>query len=243
MSAMRCPFCGEFAEQAVVGSRPAEGGRAIRRRRECGVCGRRYSTRERVESKSLDKGGQNIPEKRRPIALPFSAIADEGSDDVVQAHAKLLRLIAPQLQSEGLRLLLERAAAIMLSQRAVIMTDRRQASAWGDLAHLQRLMAERGTLATRKRVTTQPPEPTWSEALQESIERKPQRPKHAPNPEERGIVGEIAGAAHGVSVEYVLPPGVARHFTTEGVYELSKERRRRQRKRKASGEDKDTDGE
>jgi transcriptional repressor NrdR len=46
---MNCPFCGS-AETRVVDSRPAEQGRAIRRRRECETCGDRFTTYERTES-------------------------------------------------------------------------------------------------------------------------------------------------------------------------------------------------
>lgn len=45
---MRCPSCGDL-EDRVVDSRLAEGGRAIRRRRECERCGHRYTTFERGE--------------------------------------------------------------------------------------------------------------------------------------------------------------------------------------------------
>ncbi len=44
---MQCPFCHE-ADTRVVDSRPAEANAAIRRRRECSSCGRRFTTYERV---------------------------------------------------------------------------------------------------------------------------------------------------------------------------------------------------
>lgn len=49
---MRCPYC-ETEEDKVVDSRLAEEGRAIRRRRECIGCGRRYTTFERAEEAPL----------------------------------------------------------------------------------------------------------------------------------------------------------------------------------------------
>ena len=49
---MRCPYC-DFEEDKVVDSRLAETGRAIRRRRECLECGRRYTTFERAEEVPL----------------------------------------------------------------------------------------------------------------------------------------------------------------------------------------------
>ena len=45
---MRCPFCGKDNTR-VIDSRPAEDGNAIRRRRECDVCRKRFTTYEKVE--------------------------------------------------------------------------------------------------------------------------------------------------------------------------------------------------
>jgi transcriptional repressor NrdR len=45
---VKCPFCDEL-EDKVVDSRMAKEGGVIRRRRECLVCKRRYTTYERVE--------------------------------------------------------------------------------------------------------------------------------------------------------------------------------------------------
>jgi transcriptional repressor NrdR len=49
---VRCPNCNS-EDDKVVDSRVAEEARAIRRRRECLVCGRRYTTFERVEETPL----------------------------------------------------------------------------------------------------------------------------------------------------------------------------------------------
>lgn len=45
---MRCPFCGHL-EDKVVDSREAKDGDAIRRRRECLECGRRFTSYERID--------------------------------------------------------------------------------------------------------------------------------------------------------------------------------------------------
>ncbi len=45
---MRCPFCNE-GESKVLDSRSAEDGRAIRRRRECLICTRRFTTYEKID--------------------------------------------------------------------------------------------------------------------------------------------------------------------------------------------------
>jgi len=49
---LRCPFC-NGDESKVVDSRDSESGDAIRRRRECLVCARRYTTYERLEEVPL----------------------------------------------------------------------------------------------------------------------------------------------------------------------------------------------
>lgn len=45
---MRCPFCSN-PESKVVDSRPSDEGASIRRRRECLVCHKRFTTYETVE--------------------------------------------------------------------------------------------------------------------------------------------------------------------------------------------------
>ncbi|NLG84302.1 MAG: transcriptional repressor NrdR [Firmicutes bacterium] len=49
---MRCPFCGHL-ESRVLDTRSLEGGVAIRRRRECLACARRFTTYERAEERPL----------------------------------------------------------------------------------------------------------------------------------------------------------------------------------------------
>lgn len=46
---MRCMYCGHM-ESKVVDSRAAEDGTAIRRRRECLNCGKRFTTYEKIEN-------------------------------------------------------------------------------------------------------------------------------------------------------------------------------------------------
>ena len=45
---MKCPYC-DFFESKVIDSRPTDEGQAIRRRRECIKCGRRFTTYEKIE--------------------------------------------------------------------------------------------------------------------------------------------------------------------------------------------------
>ncbi|HHT04728.1 MAG TPA: transcriptional repressor NrdR [Hydrogenispora sp.] len=90
---MRCPFCHQL-ESKVVDSRSSEEGLAIRRRRECLACERRFTTYERIEEEPLiiiKKDGRREPFKRekiinglrkacekRPLSFEtFEKIADE----------------------------------------------------------------------------------------------------------------------------------------------------------------------
>ena len=98
---MRCPYC-DTEEDKVVDSRLADEGRAIRRRRECLNCNRRYTTFERPEEVSLFVVKRNGEEelferakvaegirracKNRPVS---DAAIDELVDDVEDAMRAL----------------------------------------------------------------------------------------------------------------------------------------------------------
>lgn len=66
---MKCPFCGHN-EEKVIDSREAVDGAAIRRRRECDGCKRRFTTYERQEESPLlmvKRDGRREPFDRRKI--------------------------------------------------------------------------------------------------------------------------------------------------------------------------------
>jgi len=67
---VRCPFCKEDQDK-VIASRSSEGGRIIRRRRQCLVCKRRFTTYERVEDAVkltvVKKDGSRVPYNRQRI--------------------------------------------------------------------------------------------------------------------------------------------------------------------------------
>lgn len=66
---MKCPQCG-YKEDKVVDSRSSQEGSAIRRRRECLKCGKRFTTYEYVEQVSLmviKKDGRREPFDRKKI--------------------------------------------------------------------------------------------------------------------------------------------------------------------------------
>lgn len=66
---MKCPFC-KHDNDRVIDSRPAQEGFAIRRRRECLKCRRRYSTYEQIEElnvKVIKKDGSRVSFERARI--------------------------------------------------------------------------------------------------------------------------------------------------------------------------------
>lgn len=69
---MRCPFCeAEKESLKVIDSRTCEGGRSIRRRRECIGCGKRFTTYERVEETHkltvVKRDGRRVPWERGKV--------------------------------------------------------------------------------------------------------------------------------------------------------------------------------
>jgi transcriptional repressor NrdR len=88
---MRCPFC-RLDNDRVIDSRASEDGFAIRRRRECLDCKRRYSTYERLEEMSLKvvkKHGGREPFSREKMRQGLARacwkrpISDEQIDGVI----------------------------------------------------------------------------------------------------------------------------------------------------------------
>ena len=90
---MRCPFCSHLKDK-VVDSRESGAGDAIRRRRECLECGRRFTSYERIEEipyllikkdgrrEAFDRtkllaGLQRACEKRPVSAKALNALVDE----------------------------------------------------------------------------------------------------------------------------------------------------------------------
>ena len=66
---MKCPYCG-YKEDKVVDSRATQEQFAIRRRRECLKCGKRFTTYEYIEEVSLmviKKDGRREPFDRKKI--------------------------------------------------------------------------------------------------------------------------------------------------------------------------------
>lgn len=105
---MRCPSCAGV-DNKVVDSRTADDGAAIRRRRECLQCGRRFTTYERVEEVPMvviKRSGQREPFDRAKIIAGVRASAKNRPVTAEQLEAlgseveETLRLEGPELTSE-----------------------------------------------------------------------------------------------------------------------------------------------
>jgi transcriptional repressor NrdR len=90
---MRCPYC-RADNDRVIDSRAHEGGHAIRRRRLCQDCRRRYTTYERVEESTIrviKKDGVRVPFDREKLKRGMERacwkrpIREEQLDEIVTA--------------------------------------------------------------------------------------------------------------------------------------------------------------
>ncbi len=96
---MKCPYCGEL-EDKVIDSRLSQEGATIRRRRECVVCARRFTTYERVEEVLplvVKKDGRRQPFDRQKLlaglqrACVKRPITGEMLDELVSDVERLLQ--------------------------------------------------------------------------------------------------------------------------------------------------------
>jgi len=108
---MRCPFC-SHQDSRVVDSRPTEEGSAIRRRRECIECGRRFTTYEKIEELPLmviKKDGRREAFDRSKILTglykacekrPVSATILEQIANEIEQH--LRNRLCPEVESQSI---------------------------------------------------------------------------------------------------------------------------------------------
>ena len=78
---MRCPFCKKDNDR-VIDTRPSEDGGAIRRRRECLGCGKRFTTHERLGEmpvRVVKKNGRREPFDRTKILTGVSRAVEKRS--------------------------------------------------------------------------------------------------------------------------------------------------------------------
>ncbi|OGW56102.1 MAG: transcriptional regulator NrdR [Nitrospirae bacterium RBG_13_43_8] len=105
---MKCPFCGSI-EDKVIDSRTSKEGDAIRRRRECLKCAKRFTSYERVEDMIpvvVKKDGRREPFDRQKVLTglkkacekrPIGTVVLDGVTDSIEK--KLVGLGAKEVNS------------------------------------------------------------------------------------------------------------------------------------------------
>ena len=101
---MKCPFCNQ-ENTRVIDSRPADDNSAIRRRRQCDECGKRFTTYEKVETiplivikkdnnreqydrKKIEAGVLRACHKRPISAKQISDLVDEAENDIFNQEVR-----------------------------------------------------------------------------------------------------------------------------------------------------------
>lgn len=100
---MRCPSC-QHLDDRVVDSRLVRAGGAVRRRRECAACGRRFTTYERLEEEPLTVRKQSgvvepfersklkrsiqVACAKRPVADTIDQLVDEIEEDIAGSDGR-----------------------------------------------------------------------------------------------------------------------------------------------------------
>ena len=108
---MKCPFCANDDSQ-VLESRVIDEGQAIRRRRECNKCHKRFTTHEKVRGQVLwviKKDGKREPFEREKIkrgilrAIEKRPISLELVDEIVdQVEREMLRQEKEEIASKSI---------------------------------------------------------------------------------------------------------------------------------------------
>lgn len=97
---MNCPFCRK-AESRVVDSRTTDDGSAIRRRRQCNNCGKRFTTVETTAVSVIKRSGVTEPFNRAKIIAGVRKACQGrpvGEDDL----AKLAQEVEENIRAKGL---------------------------------------------------------------------------------------------------------------------------------------------
>ena len=114
---MRCRWCGSM-DTRVVDSRPSDEGAAIRRRRECETCGRRFTTFERAEVPNLTvikrDGSKETYDRAKVIsgvrkAIKNRPVSEDQAVQLAETVEEKLRSRGPEVTSQevGLEVLSE----------------------------------------------------------------------------------------------------------------------------------------
>lgn len=96
---MYCPFC-RHPDSRVIDSRTSDDGLAIRRRRQCPECGRRFSTLETASLSVIKRSGVTEPFSREKIAAGVKK-ACQGRPVTDQDLAQLAQKVEETIRQTG----------------------------------------------------------------------------------------------------------------------------------------------
>ena len=171
---MRCPYCG-WQDSKVLDSRASEGGEAIRRRRECLGCQRRFTTFERAERPVLQvikRDGLREPFDRTKV-LTGMLRACEGRPVPREILEEAANAIERELIEPGVLEVASREIGDRVIERLRHMDDVayvRFASVYRRVGDVDRLVEEIQRLKARKRLEAE---------FQSQIELIPLLPQHS----------------------------------------------------------------
>ena len=152
---MRCPFC-QNEETKVLDSRQIEAGTAVRRRRECDVCTKRFTTYEKCEELQLfivKKDGSRQPFSRQKLMAGLLRACEKRPVSTEQ-----LETIVSDIERQ-MRDMNEREVSSMLIGEAVMeklfdideIAYIRFASVYRQFKDIQRFMEELDELVKRRK--------------------------------------------------------------------------------------------
>ena len=167
---MRCPFCGHL-EDKVVDSRESREGDAVRRRRECLACGRRFTSYERVEETPVlivKKDGRREPFDRAKLLKGMSAACQKRPVTLAQLEeaagdiqAKLLERTDKEIPSRDLGELVMDALkgldSVAYVRFASVYREFRDLHDF--VRHLEGLVGQGSPVPSRPAAAPRPPEP------------------------------------------------------------------------------------
>lgn len=158
---MRCPFCKEDNDK-VIDSRSSEGGRVIRRRRQCLGCQRRFTTYEKIgESFKLNvvkKDGTRIPYDREKVIAGLQKACYKRP-----VSAEKIQDIADRIEEEIFRHFDKEVTSQFIGEKAMSFLRNvdnvayiRFASVYRDFTDADDLLDEVSQAISRKEIGDQP---------------------------------------------------------------------------------------
>ena len=99
---MYCPFC-RHSDSRVVDSRTTDDGTAIRRRRQCPECGRRFTTQETASLSVLKRSGATEPFSRAKVLAGVRKACQGrpvGEDDLARLAQRVEETVRATGQAE-----------------------------------------------------------------------------------------------------------------------------------------------